>query len=435
MKERFSSRIGLLMTAIAGCVGLGNMYRFPWKVGSYGGGTFLFIYLIILVLLGIPLVTIELFIGKHTGLNPSAAFAKLAEESEHNSKFWKFFGEFNIFSILWVHSGAYFHVVGFCLGYMILSFFPRVYTTNPEGLFAKIYPGSYSLVFTTLVAIIMLIILTKGIKKGLEKCSKFMLPIISLSLLIIAIRSITLPGAKAGIEWYLAPSLDSFLDPVTWLQAIGQVFFSTTIACTFLITWGRYMRKEDQPMSSGTITCIGDTLIALLAGFAIIPLCFAVGIQPEAGFSLSFILLPKVFSLIPMGYLIAPLFYISFFFAALTSHLPAFETNITFLMDTFNWKRRNATILLVGIGWALASVSCFSVAFFSITDWGWTILLPLIALGECILVGWLFGGRKTSKLILGKESKWLEITIKYIAPIIITIIFVFWLADLISTLI
>ena len=429
-RSNFSSKIGFVLAAAGSAVGLGNIWRFPYLAARYGGGTFLLVYLILAITFGFTLMLAEIAIGRKTGLSAIGAFKKL----DHR---FGFLGVLCAFIPIIIF--PYYSVIG---GWVIKYFATFVSggvksaakdtyfssfissTTEPIGWFA---------LFILLTAVIVFL----GVDKGIETVSKFMMPVLVLLTIFIAGYGLTIDGAMEGVVYYLKPSMEHF-SVKTILAAMGQLFYSMSLAMGIMITYGSYMKKENNLEQSVRQIEIFDTAIAFLAGLMIIPGVFAFsGGTAESlnqGPGLMFVTLPKVFNSMPMGGLIGTAFFILVFFAALTSAISLMETIVSIIMDKFKWNR-NITVLfvtvlalLMGIPSSLGFGAWDHIKFIgmSILDTfdflSNSVLMPIAAFFTCVFVGYVIKPKTIIDEVKEsdgtfKSEKLFTIMIKWIAPI------------------
>ena len=429
-RSNFSSKIGFVLAAAGSAVGLGNIWRFPYLAARYGGGTFLLVYLILAITFGFTLMLAEIAIGRKTGLSAIGAFKKL----DHR---FGFLGVLCAFIPIIIF--PYYSVIG---GWVIKYFATFVSggvksaandtyfssfissTTEPIGWFA---------LFILLTAVIVFL----GVDKGIETVSKFMMPVLVLLTIFIAGYGLTVDGAMEGVAYYLKPSMEHF-SVKTILAAMGQLFYSMSLAMGIMITYGSYMKKENNLEQSVRQIEIFDTAIAFLAGLMIIPGVFAFsGGTAESlnqGPGLMFVTLPKVFNSMPMGGLIGTAFFILVFFAALTSAISLMETIVSIIMDKFKCNR-NITVLfvtvlalLMGIPSSLGFGAWDHIKFIgmSILDTfdflSNSVLMPIAAFFTCVFVGYVIKPKTIIDEVKEsdgtfKSEKLFTIMIKWIAPI------------------
>lgn len=443
MKERdsFGNHFGVLVALAGSAVGLGNLWRFPYLVGTNGGASFIIIYLFFVFVICLPLMVTEFVIGRRSQKNVFGAFRTLTKEK---SPFW---GKVGAISVLcsFVIISFYCVVGGWTINYLVkalLLHFPK--GTDFQQMFelsstSTTVPLIYTLIYLFITAVIVIM----GVKNGIEKYSKIMMPLLFLMVIAIAIHSLTLPGASEGVKFLFYPDFSKVTGD-TILAAMGQAFFSLSIGCGTIITYASYVKKDENIISSSAATAVMDLIFAMLAGVAIMPAVFAFGLSPSEGPGLLFVIIPQIFSQIPFGSVLAILFFIVLFFAALTSSISLLEVVVAYLIEEFNVQRTKAT-LLASLAVAVVAALC-SLSLGLLNDW--TIvklplfdfldklsadyLLPIGGLLFVIFAGWKMSDKEYfDELSNGntlKQKKWLlyaiRFIVKYIAPIIILIILI-----------
>ena len=439
-RSSFSSRIGFVLAAAGSAVGLGNIWRFPYLAAKYGGGIFLFVYLILVVTFGFALMLTEIAIGRKTRLSCVEAFGTLS------SKF-RFLGPLNaIIPILIV---PYYCVIGgWVVKYMVEflagngavlagdAYFSSFISAAAEGFLNNPMPWFVGYVLLNAVILLM------GVNKGIENMSKFMMPLLVILAVVISIYSLALPGAMEGLKFYLLPDFTK-LSLSTILGAMGQMFYSMSLAMGIMVTYGSYMKDEDNLEDSITQIQIFDTGIALLAGLMIIPSVVAFNGGSAEGISagpgLMFGVLPKVFETMAGGNLIGAAFFVLVFFAALTSSISLLETFVSIIQDRFHTSR-NATIIgatlftivlgtLSCLGYGpLSGITVLGMAFLDFFDFFTnSILMPIAALLTCVLVGYVIGPQTIADEVTKAGHKFrreelYNVMIRYAAPVILAII-------------
>lgn len=441
-RSNFSSKIGFVLAAAGSAVGLGNIWRFPYLAARYGGGTFLLVYLILAVTFGFTLMLAEIAIGRKTGLSAIGAFKKL-------DKRFGFLGV--LCSFIPIIIFPYYSVIG---GWVIKYFATFVSgrmssaaedTYFPAFISSTAEPIGWFTLFILLTAVIVFL----GVDKGIETVSKFMMPILVLLTIFIAIYGLTVDGAMEGVIYYLKPSMEHF-SVKTILAALGQLFYSMSLAMGIMITYGSYMKKENNLEQSVRQIELFDTAIAFLAGLMIIPGVFAFsGGTAESlnqGPGLMFVTLPKVFNSMPMGGLVGTAFFVLVFFAALTSAISLMETIVSILMDKFKWHRNvtvlfvTALALLMGIPSSLGFGIWEHIQFLgkSILDTfdflSNSVLMPIAAFFTCIFVGFVIKPKVVVDEVKEsdgtfKAEKLFTIMIKWIAPVFLVAILATSVAD------
>lgn len=431
MKERenWSARLSFIIATIGFSVGMGNIWRFPYLVGKYGGGVFLLFYLLIVLLIGIPLFSIEITLGKATGKDPVGAYKILAPKS-----FWYLNGYLNVITVILL-AGYICPILGTIFAYIFKTAagdFSGLSSEQITNYFNAFFSNSSEVLFWTIITIgILVFILRRGLNKGIETANKIMIPLLFIIIVILMVRALTLPGASEGLAFYLKPDFAKF----TWegvLAAIGQSFFSIGVAMASGLVYGSYLPKNSKHIISNTsIIALSDTLIAFMAGLIIFPSIFAFSLDPAAGTGLTFITMPNVFNQMPAGNLFGTLFYILFFLAATSSYIGFFEAIIACLRDQYKIPRSKG-VWYVGLGvFIIAVVSASSTTFFNLTDYmANNIFLIMGAILMAIFVGWVWKIPNFAKEAGIKSEKSLilwSFLIKYLAPVVLVII---WLAQL-----
>mgnify|MGYP001405472778 FL=1 len=437
-RDSFGSKFGVIAAAAGSAIGLGNIWRFPYVVGENGGGAFLVIYLAFIFGIGIPVMMSEFVIGRTSQRNPYGAFKKLAP-----GKPWYLVGIMGVvaaFTIL----AFYTAVAGWTLEYIyqsIINGFAGKSTAELDTMFETFRAGSFRpiLWFAIFMAMTSWIVVS-GVKNGIEKYSKILMPILLALIIVLCIRSITLPGAKAGLTFLFKPDF-SKITTDTILEALGQAFFSLSIGMGTLITYGSYISKKENLVNTAVNVSMADTLIAVLAGVAIFPAVFAFGIEPSSGEGLVYKTLPNIFQQMPGGYLFSLMFFILLGVAALTSTISVLEVIVAYFSEELKITRKKATIIaavsvsflgvLSTMSWgALAEVKIFGNHIFGILDFiSANIFLPVGGLFIVTFVAWYFGYRNTKEELSNGgalKANYLPVymfIIKFIAPIAITMVF------------
>ncbi len=440
-RSSFTGKLGFVLAAAGSAVGLGNIWRFPYLAAKYGGGIFLLVYLVLAITFGFTLMIAEIAIGRKTGLSAISAFKKL------NSKY-AFIGY--LASVVPMIILPYYSVIG---GWVMKYLFDFTTGAAKEAASDSYFTGFISQTgapifwFFLFIGITAIIVLC-GVEKGVEKVSKIMMPILVILSLFIAIYSVCLPGAKEGVLYYILPDFSKF-SATTVLAAMGQLFYSMSLAMGIMITYGSYMKKDVNLESSVTQIEFFDTGIAFMAGLMIIPAVFVFsGGTPEAlgkGPSLMFVTLPKVFETMAGGTYIGILFFLLVLFAALTSSISLMETVVSIFCDKFKLSRKLScfVVLFISIILGLLStlgygiwdgVKIIGMQFLDFFDFiSNSVLMPIVAFLTCVFVGYVL---KPSVIIEEvEESKKFKrkalftFMIKYLAPICIVLILISSLLD------
>lgn len=437
-RESFASTLGVIAAAAGSAIGLGNIWKFPYIAGIFGGAAFIVVYLICIAAIGLPVMLSEFTIGRKGQKNAIGSFKALAPR-----KPWFLTGWMGVAAAFMILS-FYGVVAGWTLDYVVRSVMNSFAGKTP-GELGEMFGGFISgvsrpifwqIVFMALTALII----SAGVKGGIEKYSKILMPLLLVILIILDIRAVTLPGAGAGLAFLFKPDF-SKLSAEAVLSALGHAFFSLSLGMGTMITYGSYIGKKEKLGATATQVTIADTGIALLAGVAIFPAVFAFGIEPGAGPGLVFITLPNVFQQMPGGYIFGVLFFLLLAIAALTSSISILEVVTAYFVEELKIARHKATIIatiaitIIGIPCSLsmgpmAGVKFFGKTFFDLLDFtAANILLPLGGLFISAFVGWYLGYKKTyeevsneGKLKVGYLPVYLFLA-KFIAPIAIAIVF------------
>ena len=341
-RDGFTSKFGIVAAAAGSAIGLGNIWRFPYVVGESGGGAFLLIYLSFILLLGIPVMLSEFIIGRKAKKNAYGAIKSIAPGT-----WWPVIGIMGIVAAF-VILAFYSTIAGWTLHYVYLSItnsFKGQDAQALESLFGSFMsstamPLLWQMVFLLLTAGIII----AGVKKGIEKYSKILMPFLLVLLISLCIRALTLPGAMEGLVFLFKPDF-SRINPQVILSALGQAAFSLSIGMGALITYGSYFPKNTNLSNTAFEVSLADVLIAILAGIAIFPAVFALGMQPDGGVGLIFMVLPNVFQQMPGGYIVAFDFFVLLSIASLTSSISIMEVVVAFLTEEFHLARKHATII------------------------------------------------------------------------------------------
>lgn len=432
----FTGGIGFVLAAAGSAVGLGNLWRFPYLAAQYGGGIFILVYIILALTFGFALLMTEIAIGRKTGLSPLMAYQKL-------DKRFSFLGCLAV--LVPVIIIPYYCVIG--------GWVTKYVTVYAAGLVSEAAQDSYfsgfignprsSMVFFLMFMVLTVLVVLLGVEKGIEKISKFLMPVLLLLTVGISVYILTLPNAMEGVAYYLIPDLSKF-SFTTVAAALGQLFFSMSIAMGIMITYGSYTKKEVNISKSVNRIEIFDTIVALLAGLMVVPAVYVFsgeeGLE-SGGPGLMFQTLPKVFDKMPGGGVIALMFFILVFFAAITSAISVMEAIVSSLMDKFHISRLKAVLIVIGICLLLGIPSCLGngvwsnikilgMDFLSFFDFlSNSVLMPIVALCTCILIGWAVKTKTvTDEVTLNGEKfvrkRLYEVMIKYIAPALLVVILV-----------
>lgn len=352
-RETFSTRFGLLMTMIGVAVGLGNIWRFPYMVGIFGGASFVLFYIAMVFIIGIPALMAEWALGRFTRKGTLGAFEQAGLPGG------KFVGIYFFFVVLCA-TGYYSNTIGW-VGYYGISQVINVFggTLNAEVILPpqqgfNVSAFCLQLLMTGGVIVASAIVLLKGLRKGIEKVSKFIMPMLLVILIVLIFRSVTLPGSQAGLRWYIGNFTLKNLTGSVMAAALGHAVFSLSLGGTFMVVYGSYLEKSAPIRKNAVFTALGDLAAGLLAGLAIFPALFAFGLEPDSGPGLIFFTLPKSFARMPLGEFFGLLFFVGLFGAAYLSVIAAFEVLVVGITDNTKIGRKTAVYLVCGVVFLLA---------------------------------------------------------------------------------
>ena len=441
-RSSFTGKIGFVLAAAGSAVGLGNIWRFPYLAAKYGGGIFLLVYVLLAVTFGFAIMVAEIAIGRKTGLSVVGAYGKL------NKKF-KFLGY--LAAIVPIIILPYYSVIGgWVTKYLGAYVTGGIAAADAESYFTAFTSQTWQpiLWFAIFIGLSYLVVMF-GVEKGVEKVSKILMPILVILTLGIAIYTVCLPGAGAGIAYYLKPDFSKFSFK-SIVVAMGQLFYSMSLAMGIMVTYGSYMKKDVGIVSSVRQIEVFDTGIAFLAGLMIVPAVFVFsGGSEEAlnkGASLMFITLPKVFDSMPGGTIIGAVFFLLVLFAALTSAISLMETVVSIFVDRFHWNRRwTCTLVMIGcllmglpstLGFGVwGNVKPLGMSFLDFFDFvSNSVLMPIVAFLTCIFVGYVIKPRALiDEVRLNnrrfREEKAFSVIIRYVAPVFTIMILVASVAE------
>ena len=438
-RGQWGSKLGFIMAAAGSAVGLGNIWRFPYVTGENGGAAFVVVYLACVLFIGLPLMWCELALGRASGRNPVGAFRKTGGGLP-----FVLTGVLCLAACFFVLT-YYGVIAGWTISYAIsqisqTSLVFKEYTADPV----------YVLPVFALFIVLTIVIVRAGVEKGIEKWSKVLMPLLFVLMLVVIIRGVTLPGAGAGLEYYLKPDF-SKIDGTVVLKALGQAFFSLSVGWGLMITYGSYMSKKQNIISNGFWVALADTSVALLAGLMIFPAVFAMGMSPDSGTGLAFTTLPAVFAEIPAGWMVGTVFFLLLSVAAVTSSISMLEVPVSYFVDEKKSLRTTCAVtvglvaFVVGIPSALSNggnewlskIELFGqTGFFSILDQVFgTLALIIISLMLSIYAGWVWKPKNVvaeieqgcpwfTKPFIGGISPsgvW-AFFIKFVCPIVISLV-------------
>ena len=455
-REQWSSKTGFILAAAGSAVGLGNIWKFPYIAGENGGAAFLFIYLICILAIGLPILNVEILLGRETQKNPVGAFKAIHGDNSN----WKYVGALGVFASFTILS-FYSIVGGWSVAYTIealkgtFASFP-----NPEvaGEFFNLKNsnpywvlGYHTIFFLSIIGIIL-----SGVKGGLERASKSLMPLLLLILFALVVNGLMLPDSDKGMEFLFSPDW-SKINPSTFLLALGHAFFTLSLGMGAMMTYGSYLSDNDDIVNASYMVAFLDTVIAILAGVAIFTVVFSSGYDPTAGPGLVFHVLPPLLAQLPGGYIFAFLFFLLLTIAAVTSGISILEVSVSYLVDELKFSRKKATMIMGALVY-LAAIPCAlsfnllsdatipiqgkAFTFFDVADFlASNILLPLGGFFIAIFAGYVWGIDSTVKALLKGNSESLYfgnsilnssraktifgLLIKYLSPVLIFLVFLY----------
>lgn len=436
-RPRFATRFGVIATTVGSAVGLGNIWRFPYEAGSHGGGAFLVLYIIFVLALGVPVVCAEFLMGRASRRNIFGAFGRLAPGS---SKGWKTVGVLGIVASVMILA-FYSVVAGWTLEYLYESLSGKIDSmggVSRHTAFDSFTAGAGCVGWTIAVLLINAAVLLGGVRKGIERVSNILMPILFVILTVLCVNSLLLPGAGEGLRFIFAPDFGA-IDSTVIISAMGQAFFSLSLGVGTMMIYGSYF-DDGTPLVRSAVTTAGlDTLVAVMAGIVIFPAVFTFGGSPAAGPTLVFEVLPDIFGRMAWGDLWAAAFFLLLALASITSTISMSEICVAFLCEQWHIRRSVAVALNAALAIVLGSVCAlsfgplhgaiiFGMTVFDLFDYvTGNILMPLGGMLIAIFVGWVL-----ERSIVDRELapaprcvvKMIVFALRYIAPVAIALIFV-----------
>ena len=434
-REKFSGQLGVIAAAVGSAVGLGNIWRFPFLCGQHGGGAFVLVYILCVVLIGLPILLSEFSIGRRGKSNAYRAFKVLAP-----GKPWYLIGVMGIIAALVIMS-FYSAVGGWTIEYFIRSI-TNTMSDNPAEQFENFVAGGFLPIFYQLIFMLMCLgIVMLGVQKGIEKSNKILMPLLFLLLVILCVRAVMLPGAMEGIKFLFRPDF-SQLTGNSILAAMGQAFFSLSIGMCCMITYGSYIKRKEDLAASSVIIAGTDTFVSLLGGILVFSVAAAFAVAPGAGPGLLFITLPEMFQQMTGGMIFSTLFFILLCIAALTSAISLIEVVVSFCVEEIRIGRTAATLLVSGVIFALGilcslslglmpGIGLFGMNFFNFMDFtASNVLLPLGGFFISLFVGWGLKKRIVEKELTSDGTvkftglRVFFFLVRYVVPVSIFIVFI-----------
>ncbi|MDO4690687.1 MAG: sodium-dependent transporter [Fusobacterium sp.] len=412
IRENFKTKSGFILACIGSAVGMGNIWLFPYKVGQLGGAAFIIPYFIFIILLGFSGVIEEMALGRAMQTGPLGAFKKALEL--RGKSYGEIIGLIPVIGSLGIAVG-YSVVVGWILKFTIQSFTGAVTSSENSGAFFGAIAGKYgSLGWHIAALVLVILIMNLGVGKGIEKVNKIMMPLFFFMFLFLALRVFFLPNSFEGYKFLFQTDWSKLANPKTWVFALGQAFFSLSLAGSGTVVYGSYLKKDEDIVNSAIYVSIFDTMAAMLAALVIIPAVFAYGVEPSAGPPLMFIVMPEIFKKMPLGILFSSIFFLAVLFAAITSLINLFETPIEALQNKFKLSRFSSVLLVMGLGAIVAIYLEDGNILGSWMDFISIYIIPLGALLAAIVFYWVCGDKFAYDAIM-QGSKYKDM--KFLIPL------------------
>lgn len=448
IKNQWSSQMGFILAAIGSAVGLGNIWKFPYLTGEYGGGAFVIIYLVCVVLMGLPIMMAEVLLGKRGAGSPVASMRNVAKEAGQ-SRLWTLLGWSGVIAGFLVLS-YYSVIAGWTLDYVWQSASGTFSTVNTPSEIKSIFTDlisnpTYLLILHSIFMLITIIILARGVQGGLERAVTFMIPALFIVLIMLLAYAITTPKFMDGVHFMFDINFHKFFYPdgenfsgKGILVAMGQAFFSLSLGMGAIMVYGAYLPKDTSIAKTTVIVAMADTLVAILAGLIIFPIVFSNGLEPNAGIGLVFETLPIAFGQMPFGNIFGSLFFLLLTLAALSSAISLIEPAIAWLVETGKFARISATIVIGIATWLLGFVTVFSfnewsefklfsMTMFELIDYVTSnIMLPLGGIFMAIFVAWLMKSEHVTRELKVSAQHFgyqiLNFLLRYIIPVAVTLV-------------
>lgn len=429
-RDRFSGRAAFIIACVGSAVGMGNIWLFPYRVAEFGGAAFLIPYFIFVALLGFSGVLGEMAFGRAMETGPIGAFAKALKMrgTRYGERIGKAVGFIPTLGSLAIAIG-YSVVVGWFIKYLVSAFTGELSTVADTGAYFSDFAVDFGSIGWHFIGLALTFaVMIFGVSRGIERLNKIMMPLFFVLFIVLLVRVATLPGAGVGYEYLFVPNWESLADPKTWVYALGQAFFSLSLAGSGTLVYGSYLKKDVDVVSSARTVAVFDTLAALLAAMVVIPAVFAFGFSPTAGPPLMFITLPAVFQAMPAGGFFAVIFFVAVLCAAITSLVNLFETPIEAIQSQFKLSRKAAVGIIALIA---ATVGIFIESVSSVSTWMDVVSIFVIPLGA-LLAGIMFfwvcpKGFARDQVQMGRSKpigRWFEVLTKYVFVGITALVYV-----------
>lgn len=421
-RETFNSKFGFILACIGSAVGMGNIWMFPYRTGQFGGAAFLIPYILFLIILGYTGLMGEFAFGRMTQTGPIGSFEKAMEMGNKNKKLGSALGIIPVLGAFGIATG-YAVVAGWFIRFLVGSITGSMFNAPDSGAYFGEIAGSFgSMGWHLLALIITAFILILGVANGIEKVNKVMMPIFFVLFLVILVRVLSLDGAIEGVKYMLVPKWEFLGNPKTWIYALGQAFFSLSLAGSGMLVYGSYLKKDIDIPNCAKNTTVFDTIAAITAGLVIIPAVFAFGLDPTAGPPLLFITLPMVFKQMPAGQLFAILFFISVLFASITSLMNLLEVPIEAIQNRLKLSRKTSVILVCAVAFAIGIFLENGDLLGAWMDFVSIYAIPVGALLAGIMFFWVIGVNIARKQIETGASKPLGKSFEFMAKYVFVIL-------------
>lgn len=391
-RETFTSRIGFVMACIGSAIGLGNIWLFPYRLGAYGGAAFLIPYFLFVLGLGTTGLIAEFSFGRHFGGGSMKGIATVFQEKKKKGgRFWGVLPAIGLLGIFLFYN----IVVGWIIKYLMLSVTGELQSIDKTTYFHEFAGSASSIPWDVLAIVITVLVICGGVVKGIERISKWMMPAMFVIFIVLAIRSLTLPGAMAGVEFLLKPDFRYLLKADTWVMALGQAFFTVSLNGCGMVVYGSYLKKDYSIPKLAVTTAVLDLFAAMLASFVIMPAVFAFGVDVNSGPPLLFMTMPSVFDRMPGGGMVAVIFFVSLLFAGISSSINMLEGVVEAVTSNTKMTRKKAVAIIGALAATISiPLNVSMTAFDSFTNFITIVVSPLMVLLVLIVYLYLYDSEK-----------------------------------------
>lgn len=403
-RETFTSRIGFVMACIGSAIGLGNIWLFPYRLGAYGGAAFLIPYFLFVLGLGTTGLIAEFSFGRHFGGGSMKGIVTVFQEKKKKGgRFWGAIPAIGLLGIFLFYN----IVVGWILKYLVLGVTGELQSIDKTTYFHEFAGSASSIPWDVLAIVITVLVICGGVVKGIERISKWMMPAMFLIFIVLAIRSLTLPGAMAGVEFLLKPDFRYLLKADTWVMALGQAFFTVSLNGCGMVVYGSYLKKDYSIPKLAVTTAVLDLFAAILASFVIMPAVFAFGVDINSGPPLLFMTMPSVFDRMPGGRMVAVIFFVSLLFAGISSSINMLEGVVEAVTSNTKMTRKKAVVIIGALAVAISiPLNVSMTAFDNFTNFITIVVSPLTVLLVLIVYLYLYdSGKALEEINTGSDRK------------------------------